>query len=201
MGCCTSREKADALEQIYKFNSDAEFTIREATAKDYDSGLFECCKSTFNYTDNARLKAGDFQDILSQITGASGKYIHKVLVVVHNNEGDPKQKIIAAGTVVIRPSIKEQVEKIGYIEDIVVRNDLFRGKVELKLVQVLKKICTIYECEEVKIRCPETRINDFEIHGFSKEGASMEVEVKETDMLRVKTPLRKPSDNGSTTSA
>lgn len=94
------------------------------------------------------------------------------IIVIENLD---KKQIIGSGTIYIIEKLHNNINKIGYIEDIVIEKNHRKIGLGSKIVNELIKIGFKSLCYKIILKCNSENIIFYEKNGFKKKGVEMEV--------------------------
>ncbi|RKO92480.1 acyl-CoA N-acyltransferase [Blyttiomyces helicus] len=156
------------------------FVVRPLAPSDYEKGFLEALSQL---TTVGKLSKADFLDRYNYLKAHNYEYFTIVI------EDVPKEKIVAAGTILVERKFVHGNGLVGHIEDIVTSSE-YRGMNLGKLIiETLKYIGKQTGCYKIILDCSEKNIPFYVKCGFVHKEFEMVAYIDEND----KTP--KPKTN------
>ncbi|KAL7750774.1 Glucosamine-phosphate N-acetyltransferase-like protein [Sorochytrium milnesiophthora] len=142
----------------------AGFAIRPLSITDYEKGFLNCLSFLTVVGD---ISKAQFADRFAYVKAHNHEYF---IVVI---EDIKKQKIAAAGTVMVERKFIRNCGLVGHIEDIVV-DETYRGlQFGRYIIDALKSVGEHVGCYKIILDCAEKNVKFYEKCGFEKKEVEM----------------------------
>ncbi|ORZ40572.1 acyl-CoA N-acyltransferase [Catenaria anguillulae PL171] len=142
----------------------AGFVVRPLEVTDYEKGFLHALS---HLTVVGDISKAAFVDRFSYLRAHNYEYFTIVIEDVH------KQRIAAAGTVLVERKFIRNLGLVGHIEDIVTHED-YRGKQFGRyIIEALKSIGKNVGCYKIILDCSEKNVPFYQKCGFEKKEVEM----------------------------